>query len=116
MIYEKGVSEPWFSLIKEGKKTAEGRLNKGDFAKFKEGDIVIWTNGKKKVKTKITKVVNYKTLYDMIKNERLKNVLPESGIRTIQGGVDKVYRSPPVNYTEEKEKHFGVLAIRIKVI
>lgn len=63
--------------------------------------MVIWNNGKRKLKQKITKVVNYKTLYDMIKNERLKNFLAESGIRTIQEGVDKVYRSPPVNYTEK---------------
>ena len=116
MIYRKGVGEPWFTLIKQGKKTSEGRLDKGDFSKFAEGDIVIWENGTRKVKTKIVKVIRYKTLYQMIKEERLKNVLPESGIKTIQEGVDKVYRYPPVNYTEEKEKKYGVLAIRIKVV
>jgi len=35
MIWEKGVGEPWFTLIKDGKKTSEGRLAKGDFAKMK---------------------------------------------------------------------------------
>lgn len=37
-IYEKNVSEPWFTKIKEGDKMVEGRLNKGDFAKIKPGD------------------------------------------------------------------------------
>lgn len=116
MIYRKGVGEPWFTLIKEGKKTSEGRLDKGDFSKFKEGDTVIWENKGREVKTKITKVVKYKTLYEMIKNERLKNVLPSGDIKTIQEGVDKIYRSPPVNYTREKEEKYGVLAIRVKVV
>jgi hypothetical protein len=31
-IYEKNLSEPWFSLIKLRIKKVEGRLNKGDFA------------------------------------------------------------------------------------
>ena len=53
---------------------------------------------------------------DMIKNERLKNVLPGFGVSTVQEGVDKVYRLPPINYTEEKEKKFGVLAIRFELI
>ena len=36
MIYEKNLSEPWFSLIKLGLKTVEGRLNKGDFKELKK--------------------------------------------------------------------------------
>lgn len=120
MHYEKTIGNVPFEEIKAGNKTVEGRLKKGDFAKFEEGDTVTWVNSSdksKKVKTRITKVVEYKTLYDMIKTERLKNVLPRFvGISTIQEGVDKVYRMPPINYTEEKEKKFGVLAIRLELI
>jgi ASC-1-like (ASCH) protein len=119
MHYEKTIGKFPFEEIKADNKTVEGRLKKGDFAKFEEGDTVTWINSSdnsKKVKTRITKVVEYKTLYDMIKSERLKNVLPRFGISTIQEGVDKVYRMPPINYTEEKEKKFGVLAIRIELI
>lgn len=115
MIWEKGVSEPWFSLIKQGKKTSEGRLAKGDFEKMREGDVVIWKNKDKKVRTKIKEIVHYKTIYDMIKGERLKNVLPDAKIKTIEQGVKDVYRSPPVNYTKEKEKKFGVIAIRMVI-
>jgi len=114
MIWEKSVSEPWFSLISDGKKTSEGRLNKGDFSKMKSGDTVIWTNDDLGVRTRIIDIVRYDTIYEMIKGERLKNVLPDPSIRTIEQGVREVYRTPPVNYTEEKEKNFGVIAIRIE--
>ena len=30
-VYNKHLSEPWFSLIQLGLKTCEGILNKGDF-------------------------------------------------------------------------------------
>ena len=42
--YVKNLSEPWFSLIHEGEKTIEGRLNKGDFANMVVGDIIVFTN------------------------------------------------------------------------
>lgn len=38
-IYQKNLSEPWFSLIKLKIKTVEGRLNKGDFAIINIGDF-----------------------------------------------------------------------------
>ena len=119
MHYEKTIGNVPFQEIKEGNKTVEGRLKKGDFAKFEEDDTVTWVNSSdrsQKVKTKITKVVEYDTLYHMIETEELKNVLPRFGISTVQEGVDKVYRLPPINYTEEKEKKFGVLAIRLELL
>ena len=36
-IYTKHLSEPWFSLIRIGVKTCEGRLNTGDFAEMEDG-------------------------------------------------------------------------------
>lgn len=35
-VYEKNLSEPWFSLIKVGVKTVERRLNKDDFQAIKK--------------------------------------------------------------------------------
>jgi ASC-1-like (ASCH) protein len=40
--YTKHLSEPWFSLIKIGAKTCEGRLNKGEFSIMKKGDKIIF--------------------------------------------------------------------------
>ena len=55
--YSKSLSEPWFSLIKLGLKTVEGRLYKGEFSKFEINDIIEWTNDnfkKRTIRTKIT--------------------------------------------------------------
>ena len=117
MFFKKHVSNPWFTLIKEGKKTSEGRLNKGQFSKMKKGDIVEWFNMEKeitkKVKTKIIDVITYDSFYDCIKNEKLENILPIPEITTIQEGVDNVYYK---YYSQTDENLHGVLAIRIKVI
>ena len=116
MHYEKTIGKVPFEEIQKGEKTVEGRLKKGFFANFEEGDTVTWINRFDKVKTKIVKILEYDSLYNMIKSEGLTNVLPRFGISTAQEGVDKVYRMPPINYTEEKEKKFGVLAIRLELI
>ena len=123
--YEKEVQEPWFSLIKKGIKSVEGRLNKGDFSRMKVGDIVTWINSIKKikngkikiinrkVKTKIIGIGNYSSFYEMIKTERLKNTLPTPEIKTIQQGVDDVYYK---FYSPKDEREKGVIAIRLRVI
>ncbi len=116
-FYRVHIKEPWYSLIKNGKKTSEGRLNKGIFSQMKEGDIVEWFNSQdiipKNFKTKITKVIKYKSFYECIKNEGLENILPVNGINNIEQGVKEVYYK---YYTPGKEKKFGVLAIRVKLI
>jgi len=111
VTYKKHLSEPHFSNIKSGKKKVEGRLNKGSFAEMKKGDIVEWFDDKKrKVKTKIVKLVYYKTFEKMIRTERLKNVLPEQ--TRILNGVNVYYEF----YTPEDEKKYGIVAIRIRKI
>ena len=112
MKYIKGLSEPWFTLIKKGYKTCEGRLNKGDFAKMEVDDIIEFRNNNRAFQVVITNIKQYDSFYDMIKKERLKNVLPDKSIKTILEGV-KIYRQ---FYTEEDEKKYGVIAINIKTI
>lgn len=118
-VYEKSVQEPWFSLIQNKVKKVEGRPKKGFFETLKKGDIVIWTNditGKiRKCKTLITDVRIYKTFNEMITTEKLVNVLPATGagIKTVEDGVNKVYRQW---YSAEVEKKFGVCAIEMKVL
>lgn len=107
--YEKHLSEPWFSLIKIGKKTVEGRLNI-DWAKnVKEGDIVVWSNNDFKFERSFKTVVKakriYKTFHEFLVHEGVENALP--GIDTIDDGV-KVYRK---YYTEEMENNIGVCAV-----
>ncbi len=113
MIYEKHLSEPWFSLVKSGKKTVEGRLIKSDFAKMVIGDIIKFYNKVDKsdiFQVEITKIRKYNTFKEMITKERLKNVLPT--IKKIEDGV-KIYHDI---YNEEDEKKYNVVAIRMVLI
>jgi len=115
MLYKKHVSEPWFSLIKNGVKTVEGRLNKGDFAQMKKGDIVVWysnqpDNDQNMVKTRIVNINHYKSFHEYLKAERLKNTLPV--IKTIKDG-EKIYYQ---YFSKNDEKKYGVLAIRMKLL
>lgn len=104
------VQNPWFDKIKSGKKTVEGRLNKGTFAEFKIGDIIKINNDNHNFKVKIINIDNYESFSDMIIHKGLDNVLP--GIKTLEEGV-AVYRQ---FYLEDKEKEFKVLAITVKLI
>jgi ASC-1-like (ASCH) protein len=104
------VSQPWFNLIKEGKKIVEGRLNKSVFAHLKVHDIVIWMNKESKCKSKIIYINEYKSFKEMLEREGLTNVLP--GITNIDEGI-MIYRQ---YYSEHDEKQYGVLAIGIKII
>ena len=112
MKYTKHVSEPWFTFIKDGIKTVEGRLNKGSFAEMKKGDIIVWitSNSKIQVKTKIVAIHKYKTFYEYLQKERLKNTLPN--VNRIKKGESIYYQY----YSKEDEKKYGVLAIRLKLI
>lgn len=108
--HTKTVRDPHFSNIKKGKKTVEGRLRKPSFEIIKEGDKVRWVNLNDAVLTKITKRVEYDSFEEMIRNERIENVLP--GCETIEEGVG-VYRQ---FYSEEQEKEFGVYAFHLEVM
>ena len=105
--YHMNVQEPWFTFIKNGDKTVEGRLNKGRFAELKVGDIIIW---QQECQVKISYIKKYDSFKEMLEEEGLDKVLP--GIKTIDDGV-KVYRK---FYTEEDENKFGVLAIGLMLL
>ena len=106
----KHVQEPWFGYIKSGKKTIEGRLNKGSFKELTKNDIVHWKNDDKIIKTKIISIHRHKDFEKMLKTHRLYNVLPD--VKTYKDGV-KVYNK---FFSPSDVKKYGVLAIKIKII
>jgi ASC-1-like (ASCH) protein len=111
MIHKKHVSEPYFTFIKKGIKTIEGRLNKGSFTDICIGDTVIWftSNSAEQVKTKIVKINKYDSFYKYLKKEKLKHTLPN--VKNIEDGVAIYYKF----YTHVDEHKYGVLAIHIKL-
>lgn len=106
------VKDPWFTYIKEGRKTIEGRLNRGRAKRMKKNDKLVLINRKtkKRVKVSVMATRKYDSIKAMIEKEGLEKVLPET--RTVEEGV-AIYRE---FYPEEKEKEFGVIAIEVKVM
>lgn len=105
------VHSTYFTQIRSGKKTVEGRTCTLKYAHLQEGDllqIVDSQDESKSVLATITKLTRYLSFYSMLQAEGIENCLP--GILSLEEGV-KIYRSFP-NY-EKQEADYGVLAIKI---
>lgn len=102
---EINVQEPYFSFIKNGQKTVEGRLAKEKFTSLKIGDFLLVNE---ELKKEIVEVSVYKTFRDMIIMEGVKNVIPDA--QNLDEAVSAYYKF----YTPEDEKAMGVCAIKIK--
>uniref|UniRef100_A0A6C0ADQ5 ASCH domain-containing protein n=1 Tax=viral metagenome TaxID=1070528 RepID=A0A6C0ADQ5_9ZZZZ len=108
-IHKFDCCEPWFSLIKSGKKVVEGRINSKKYSSMQVGDKLILSTENEFLRLTIKKITKYKSFEDMIICETLERVLPN--IETIEEGI-KVYKQ---FYKPEIEKHYGVIAIKISV-
>lgn len=104
---ELNIQEPYFSYILSGKKTVEGRLNKGKFFDARVGDV-LRINGQAEFKV-VTKNI-YPTFREMIEKEGLQNVIPDKN--TVDEGVEVYYGF----YSVGDEKKYGVVGMRIKKI
>jgi len=101
------ISQPWSNYIKEGKKTIEGRLNKGKFSELKKNDLLSINDGECLVKIK--KIIHYKSFEEMLIFEGLRHVLPN--VENLAAGV-KIYHK---FYTYDDENKYGVIAIKLKL-
>jgi ASC-1-like (ASCH) protein len=113
---EISVVQPWLDHIRAGRKTVEGRLNRGQFAELAPGSLLLIaatgeaSQNEPKTTAVVTKVVRYPSFVEYLSEEGLDKCLP--GIQTINQGVG-VYRQ---FYTAEQEEEHGVLAIHIRVV
>jgi len=105
-------AEPYFTFVKNGQKTIEGRLRKGEYANLKVGDHIIVQNDNEtdSVEVEVKDIRSYPTFEAMLNNEDLKRVLPD--VETIDQAV-QVYRQ---FYTPQQEAEFGVMAIEVNRI
>jgi len=106
------IQEPWYTHVKNKKKTIEGKLNKGTAAKFKLDDIVIVYKHdmSENIMVKVKRLTKYSSFREYLSIEGLNNTLPE--IQTIEDGENIYYKF----YTKENEKLYGILAVEIEVI
>jgi len=107
---------PTFTYLKQGIKTVEGRKNSEKYQQYKKGDILVFHCNGETLKTEITYIHKYKTVYDYLKKETLKRALP--CVKRIKDGV-KIYNI----WTSEKErdlllKKYGhsFIGIGIKIV
>ncbi len=91
------IQEPYHSLIINGQKTVEGRLNKGKFASIQRGDILVLTP--ENIEFKVVKKNIYKLFREMIESEGVKNVIPDK--TDIEEATNVYYKF----YTKEQEKN-----------
>ena len=109
--YKKNCSEPYFSLIKNGKKTVEGRLFKDDVKNMKTGDLLIIVNPetKEEIKCKIKDLTVSKSFEDLY-DEFGTDLLPDTE------GESKPWEIYYKFYKRVDEKEYGVIGIKIELV
>ncbi|KAJ0093642.1 hypothetical protein Patl1_26488 [Pistacia atlantica] len=100
--FELDVQEPFFSLIKDGLKTVEGRCAIDDYNRLRPGSMVLLN---KCIMLEVQTVCHYASFSELLEAESPAKVLP--GVKTVEEGME-IYRK---FYVEEKERLNGVLAI-----
>ncbi|EXB23147.1 hypothetical protein L484_016164 [Morus notabilis] len=101
------VEEPFFSQMKDGLKTIEGRCATGKYSRIKSGSLILLNEC---LLFEVQDVHWYASFSKMLEAEGLAEVLP--GVKSIIEGVE-IYRK---FYTKEKEMSNGVLAISISKV
>ncbi|CAL5200060.1 unnamed protein product [Lathyrus oleraceus] len=98
------VQEPFFTQLKDGLKTIEGRCASAKYNRIELGNLILLN---KSLVFEVQGVRRYPSFFDMLETEGLGKVLP--GVESVEEGV-KIYRR---FYTEEMEQANGVLAISV---
>jgi len=112
MIYHNHRAEPYFSFVKNGQKTIEGRIAKDKYKNIKVDDHFIVHNDDETdfVEVKIIGIRKYPSIKELLEHEDLQKILPNA--KSIDEGIETYKKF----YTAEHEKEFGVVAIEIKKI
>lgn len=112
VTYNNHRSEPYFTFVKNGQKTIEGRINKGEYRFVKPGDHIVVFNNEEtdSVEVIVKDVRHYYSIKNMLDNEPLGKLLPNA--RTIDQAMD-IYKQ---FYTDEQQKEFGVVAVEVESI
>lgn len=102
--------DPWFSLMKNGKKLVEGRKNSAKNSQIKAGDTIVFYFHNEQFLTQVTEVRKYVSLEAYLHDVTVEKALP--GIPTFEEAVHTYLQW---NSQEEIEE-LGFLGIFIKVL
>ena len=120
--YESGRESLLLDSILSGKKTVEGRLNKGKFAEYSIGDRIwlrrdyrdeygiLHDGEERQALVEVVAVRHYPSFIDMVTTEGFKRVIPYA---TSAEEASEEYNS---YYTTDDQQKYGVLAIEIGLL
>lgn len=110
--YKNHRDEPYFTLVKCGKKTVEARIKKGKYGKIKPGDfiVVLKRDSEESIKVRVLGVRNYNNFKEMFEKEDYKKIIPDAK------NIEEALKEPFRFYTKEMEKKYGVVAIEVKLL
>ena len=103
------LKETPFNLIKNGKKSLEGRLNKNTFKNIKIGDIINFHYNKENIFVKIISIKHYSNFLEALNNENIKKLNPLS--ESVEQSLE-IYKKC---YTLANEIKFGVIIFQIEL-
>jgi ASC-1-like (ASCH) protein len=111
-FYNSHRAEPYYTFLKKGLKTIEGRVKNGKYRLVKKGDHIVVHNSTETDSTEVIveRVAYYPSFEEMLKMEPIKKILPD--VETVEDGIE-VYRK---FYMEKEEKKYGVVAIEVRAV
>src|SRR4030042_3869262 len=85
--YHNHRAEPYFTFVKNGQKTIEGRVKKGWYRLVKPGDHIVVYNEEETdlVEVLVKGVRAYDSIKEMLEQEPIKKLLPDT--ETVEQGV-----------------------------
>ena len=102
--------ESYFTFVKNGKKTIEGRIKKGWYKHINLGDHIIIYNKEEtdNIEVLVKDVRTYFSFKEMLETEPLAKILPDA--ESVDHGI-KIYKQ---FYDSKQEKQFEVIALEIE--
>jgi ASC-1-like (ASCH) protein len=108
--YKIACEDPWFSFIRQGAKTVEGRKNTHTYKRIKADDLIIFFNGNDSFRAIVTEVRQYASLEEYLEDVTIEKALP--GVTSLEQALEIYYQwSSP-----EKLQQYGFLGIFVKPI
>ncbi len=104
------TKEPWFSLIRQGIKTVEGRKATHLFKKIKVGDKIHFTNGTDNFMAVVEDVRQYPSVEKYLEETTLEKSLP--GIKTMEEALEIHY----LWSAKDNINEYGFIGIFVKPI
>ena len=112
MIHEMRLTEKPFNNILKGEKKYELRLYDEKRSKINPGDYIVFhktTNYDEIIKVKVIGLLRYASFEDLFKDLDYNLIGPSDSLESKINHIRDFY-------SEEEEKQYGVLAIRVKLV